>query len=63
MTYRTSRRRALQLGLAASLAAPAIARAQQGWPAGPITCINVWAHDATRAAARTDADPSPRSRT
>ena len=40
MTYRTSRRRALQLGLAASLAAPAIARAQQGWPAGPITWIN-----------------------
>ena len=40
MTYRTSRRRALQLGLAASLAVPAIARAQQGWPAGPITWIN-----------------------
>jgi tripartite-type tricarboxylate transporter receptor subunit TctC len=40
MTYRTSRRRALQLGLAASLAAPAVARAQQGWPAGPITWIN-----------------------
>ena len=40
MTYRTSRRRALQLGLAATLAAPAVARAQQGWPAGPITWIN-----------------------
>jgi len=40
MTYRTSRRRALQLGLAASLASPAIARAQQGWPSGPITWIN-----------------------
>jgi tripartite-type tricarboxylate transporter receptor subunit TctC len=36
----TSRRRALQLGLAASLAAPAIARAQQGWPNGPITWVN-----------------------
>src|SRR5438093_135432 len=40
MTYRTSRRRALHLGLAAALATPAIARAQQGWPAGPITWIN-----------------------
>src|ERR1044072_386618 len=40
MTYKASRRRALQLGLAAALAAPTIARAQQGWPAGPITWIN-----------------------
>jgi tripartite-type tricarboxylate transporter receptor subunit TctC len=37
---RTSRRRALKLGLAASLAAPGIARAQPGWPSGPITWIN-----------------------
>ena len=40
MTYRTSRRRALQLGLAASLAAPAVARAQQGWPPATITWLN-----------------------
>ena len=46
MTYRTSPRRALQLGLAASLAAPAIAARQrgcarpQGWPSGPITWLN-----------------------
>jgi tripartite-type tricarboxylate transporter receptor subunit TctC len=31
----TSRRRALKLGLAASLAAPAVARAQV-WPSGPV---------------------------
>ena len=36
----TSRRRALKLGLAATLAAPAVARAQQGWPNGPITWVN-----------------------
>ncbi len=36
----TSRRRALKLGLAASLAAPAVARAQQGWPPQTITWIN-----------------------
>src|SRR5215470_1492905 len=40
MTYRTSRRGALRLGLAASLAGPAALRAQQGWPSGPITWIN-----------------------
>jgi len=40
MTYKASRRRALQLGLAASLATPTVSRAQQGWPAGPITWIN-----------------------
>ena len=40
MTYRTSRRRALQLGLAASLATPAVARAQQGWPPATITWLN-----------------------
>src|SRR4029450_3782339 len=40
MTYRTWRRRALHLGLAAALATPAISRAQQGWPAGPITWVN-----------------------
>jgi tripartite-type tricarboxylate transporter receptor subunit TctC len=40
LTFTTSRRRALKLGLAASLAAPAIARAQQAWPSGPITWIN-----------------------
>ena len=40
MTFsRTSRRRALKLGLAASLAAPAIARAQ-AWPNGPIVFLN-----------------------
>jgi len=39
-TYPTSRRRALKLGLAAALAAPAVARAQQGWPSGPITWVN-----------------------
>ena len=36
----TSRRRALKLGLAASFAAPSIARAQQGWPPQTITWIN-----------------------
>ena len=35
----TSRRRALKLGLAASLAAPAFARAQ-AWPSGPIVFLN-----------------------
>ena len=35
----TSRRRALKLGLAASLAAPAIVRAQ-AWPSGPIVFLN-----------------------
>ena len=35
----TSRRRALKLGLAASLAAPAVARAQ-AWPSGPIVFLN-----------------------
>ena len=35
-----SRRRALKLGLAASFAAPSIARAQQGWPPQTITWIN-----------------------
>ena len=37
--FKTSRRRALKLGLAASLAAPAIVRAQ-AWPNGPIVFIN-----------------------
>src|SRR6185295_4292353 len=37
---RASRRRVLKLGVAASLAAPAVARAQQGWPPGTITWIN-----------------------
>lgn len=39
-TFATSRRKALKLGLAATLAAPAVARAQQGWPNGPITWVN-----------------------
>ena len=39
-TFSTSRRNALKLGLAATLAAPAVARAQQGWPNGPITWVN-----------------------
>ncbi|MBU8876380.1 tripartite tricarboxylate transporter substrate binding protein [Reyranella sp. MMS21-HV4-11] len=39
-TFSTSRRNALKLGLAATLAAPAAARAQQGWPNGPITWVN-----------------------
>ncbi len=39
-TFSTSRRKALKLGLAATLAAPAVARAQQGWPSGPITWVN-----------------------
>lgn len=39
-TSTTSRRRALKLGLAASLAVPSIARAQQGWPPQTITWIN-----------------------
>ncbi|TBR20936.1 MAG: tripartite tricarboxylate transporter substrate binding protein, partial [Reyranella sp.] len=38
--FSTSRRKALKLGLAATLAAPAVARAQQGWPNGPITWVN-----------------------
>ncbi len=39
-TFQTSRRNALKLGLAATLAAPAVSRAQQGWPNGPITWVN-----------------------
>lgn len=39
-TFSTSRRNALKLGLAATVAAPAVARAQQGWPNGPITWVN-----------------------
>ena len=39
-TFSTSRRTALKFGLAATLAAPAVARAQQGWPNGPITWVN-----------------------
>lgn len=39
-SFKTSRRQALRLGLAASLAAPAVARAQQGWPPQTITWIN-----------------------
>lgn len=39
-SHATSRRRALKLGLAASFAAPSIARAQQGWPPQTITWIN-----------------------
>ena len=39
-TFSTSRRKALKLGLAATLAAPVVARAQQGWPNGPITWVN-----------------------
>ncbi len=39
-TFKTSRRGALKLGLAASLATPAVARAQQGWPPQTITWIN-----------------------
>jgi tripartite-type tricarboxylate transporter receptor subunit TctC len=35
----TSRRRALKLGLAASLAVPAVARAE-AWPSGPIVFLN-----------------------
>ena len=38
--FKTSRRGALKFGLAASLATPTVSRAQQGWPAGPITWIN-----------------------
>ncbi|CAN5893543.1 tripartite tricarboxylate transporter substrate binding protein [soil metagenome] len=38
--FKSSRRTALKFGLAATLAAPAIARAQQGWPSGPITWVN-----------------------
>jgi len=42
MTFKTktTRRSAIKLGLAATLAAPTIARAQQGWPSGPITWVN-----------------------
>ena len=39
-TVPTSRRTALKLGLAATLAAPAVARAQQGWPPQTITWVN-----------------------
>ncbi|MBL0899460.1 MAG: tripartite tricarboxylate transporter substrate binding protein [Reyranella sp.] len=39
-TFKTSRRGALKLGIAASLATPAVARAQQGWPPQTITWIN-----------------------
>jgi tripartite-type tricarboxylate transporter receptor subunit TctC len=35
----TSRRRALKLGLVASLAAPAVARAET-WPSGPVVFLN-----------------------
>ena len=37
---KATRRLALKFSLAATLAAPAVARAQQGWPSGPITWIN-----------------------
>lgn len=37
---KTSRRRALKLGLVASLAVPVVARAQQHWPPSTITWIN-----------------------
>ncbi len=36
----STRRKALKLGLAATLAAPAVARAQQGWPPQTITWVN-----------------------
>ncbi|TAJ83235.1 tripartite tricarboxylate transporter substrate binding protein [Reyranella sp.] len=36
----STRRKALKLGLAAALAAPAVARAQQGWPPQTITWVN-----------------------
>jgi tripartite-type tricarboxylate transporter receptor subunit TctC len=39
-TVPTARRTALKLGLAATLAAPAVARAQQGWPPQTITWVN-----------------------
>ncbi|TAJ33606.1 MAG: tripartite tricarboxylate transporter substrate binding protein [Reyranella sp.] len=39
-SFKTSRRSALKLGLAASLVTPAIARAQQGWPPQTITWVN-----------------------
>jgi tripartite-type tricarboxylate transporter receptor subunit TctC len=39
-SFKTSRRGALKLGIAASLAAPAVARAQQGWPPQTITWVN-----------------------
>lgn len=38
--FSPTRRKALKLGLAASLATPAIARAQQGWPPQTITWVN-----------------------
>jgi len=39
-SLKSSRRRLLAGGLAAAVAAPAIVRAQAGWPSGPITWIN-----------------------
>lgn len=39
-SFEVSRRGALKLGLATSLAAPAVAQAQAGWPPGTITWIN-----------------------
>jgi tripartite-type tricarboxylate transporter receptor subunit TctC len=36
----STRRKALKLGLAATLAVPAVARAQQGWPPQTITWVN-----------------------
>jgi tripartite-type tricarboxylate transporter receptor subunit TctC len=40
IAHPASRRRALKLGLAATLAAPATLRAQQGWPPATITWVN-----------------------
>ncbi len=37
---KTTRRGALKISLAAALATPAVVRAQQGWPSGPITWVN-----------------------
>jgi hypothetical protein len=57
MTFSSSsRRRVLKLGFAASLAAPAVLRAQgvraQGWPNGPI--IEKWQKVAAAADVRID---------
>ena len=57
MTFSSSsRRRVLKLGLAASLAAPAVLRAQgvraQGWPNGPI--IEKWQKVVAAADVRID---------
>ena len=52
MTFSSSsRRRVLKLGLAASLAAPAVLRAQ-GWPNGPI--IEKWQKVVAAADVRID---------